>query len=279
MAKKSGVRPKKPVSILNQRVEVKFKDLFKALGKALVNAKVGKFAEAARDAVDAACAFQIEKDPQQLAWLLVHRSLVRAIFDLIDENVDLICGQDGPLARLGTADAKLGAFVAAADALDISLTTADVSIDERFFNQPRQLPTLAIVQAAMVRWLEGIGLAQAKATSIGDRLPSYFVFALNEEWRERRKDYLPLQEALDTPFTKASQREEAWARYSAWLQKQVDRNMFWEPFSLRQVYIPLRGYHMKRRSPATGALGSELARESDQKRVSTIIQISPVVIS
>jgi uncharacterized protein YjbI with pentapeptide repeats len=97
--------------------------------------------------------------------------------------------------------------------------------------------------------LERFGLTEAQSKSITDRLPSYFVFALNDQWRQRPEEYLPLKQAFNTPFTKASEREQAWFRYSAWLQKQADEGMFDEAISLRQVYVPLRGYYERK---ATG---------------------------
>jgi REP element-mobilizing transposase RayT len=70
-----------------------------------------------------------------------------------------------------------------------------------------------------------------------------FVFALNEQWRTRSQDYAALKEVLDTPFTQASEREQGWLRYRAWLQKRVEEPMFLEAFSLKQVYVPLRAYY------------------------------------
>ncbi|MFN5967581.1 MAG: NACHT domain-containing protein, partial [Pseudanabaena sp.] len=55
--------------------------------------------------------------------------------------------------------------------------------------------------------------------------------------------YSKIQEALNTPFSQAIDRERGWRLYWAWLQKQVDRPMFAEAFGLNQVYVPLRGYY------------------------------------
>ncbi|UNU24312.1 pentapeptide repeat-containing protein [Microcoleus vaginatus] len=74
----------------------------------------------------------------------------------------------------------------------------------------------------------------------------YFAAALHEEWGSRPKDYAVLQEKLDTPFTQANERLQAWLRYSTWLQKQVEEPMFGEAFSLKQVFVPLRAYYNRK---------------------------------
>ncbi|HYY96714.1 MAG TPA: hypothetical protein VE713_19575 [Pyrinomonadaceae bacterium] len=53
------------------------------------------------------------------------------------------------------------------------------------------------------------GLNEAEATSIVNRMPSYFVHALNEQWRTRTEDYKRLKEAFNTPFTNASASDQA----------------------------------------------------------------------
>jgi hypothetical protein len=65
-------------------------------------------------------------------------------------------------------------------------------------------------------------------------------YALNEEWRGNAKSYGPLVEALDTPFAKATEREWAWTNYESLLQRRTNENVFDEPFSLAQIFIPLK---------------------------------------
>ena len=100
-------------------------------------------------------------------------------------------------------------------------------------------------------------------------MPSYFVFALNSQWRARPEEYGSLRKAFDTPFTKATEREQAWAQYSAWLQKQIDEPMFDEAFSLRQVYVPIRAYYEKREpdDAREGTMQGVLSREENDKVV------------
>jgi uncharacterized protein YjbI with pentapeptide repeats len=135
------------------------------------------------------------------------------------------------------------------------------------FKQPKQLPLLEVVREIFQRWLPNVmevaDAAQAKA--IADRLPSYFVFALNQEWRNKSSAYESLKEQ-ETPFIQATEQEQAWDKYLAWLQKQVDEPMFLEPFGLRQVYVPLRAYFERKQEG-----DEEDVRSSQGKKVDRVV--------
>jgi hypothetical protein len=83
-------------------------------------------------------------------------------------------------------------------------------------------------------------------------LPSYFVYALNEEWGANAKSYRPVAQALDTPFAKAAEREQCWTRYEALLQRWADETVFDEPFGLRQIFVPLNAYYFDQTARASG---------------------------
>jgi uncharacterized protein YjbI with pentapeptide repeats len=127
--------------------------------------------------------------------------------------------------------------------LNSSLENGELVIDKDFFQRPGNLPIVQAAKTGFVKWLEEFVEKKVEAEKISDRLSAYFVFALNEQWRTRSQDYTALKEVLDTPFTQATEREQGWLRYRAWLQKRVEEPMFLEAFSLKQVYVPLRAYY------------------------------------
>jgi hypothetical protein len=88
--------------------------------------------------------------------------------------------------------------------LDFSGFADEIFIDRRFLDRPADLPLLKDVQAILQKWLEGLGMNNPSAKAIADRLPSYFVYALNQEWRKNVRNYRPIIEALDTPFARAA---------------------------------------------------------------------------
>jgi uncharacterized protein YjbI with pentapeptide repeats len=128
--------------------------------------------------------------------------------------------------------------------LDKALEDEEVAIDRSFFDRPRDLPLLEVVREPFTQWLETYGLEHPAAASVARRLPSYFVLALHTEWRSNSETYKPIREAVDTPFTRAAERERAWEVYAARLERQVDEPMFGESFGLRQVYVPLRAFYV-----------------------------------
>lgn len=105
-----------------------------------------------------------------------------------------------------------------------------------------------------------------QAETITAHLPSYFVFALNHEWRRRPQVYAAIKGAIETPFTKAGEREQRWIYYYSWLQKQINESMLNEPFSLKQIYVPLRAYYEQEVKDDAGPERT-LASERNSKRV------------
>lgn len=242
-----GLNVTRPVSVLNRSIKFSFKALFKSVTKAVVKGSTGRFADALGDVTDALSSIELPKDCGEVAWLLIQRSLLQALHDLLEENEPLLYrDRNNPFASLTKRGLLPDDPEAITARLNLSLEDSQMVIDESFFLHPKSLPVLEHFKTPFRQWLELFGLNNAEATSIVNRLPSYFVHALNVQWRERATDYVCLKEAFDTPFTTAGASEQAWQSYAALLQKQVDEPMFVEAFSLRQVYVPLRAYFVER---------------------------------
>ena len=77
--------------------------------------------------------------------------------------------------------------------------------------------------------------------------------------------------ALNTPFTKAGDREWAWVQYSALLERQIQEPVFDEPFSLSQIFVPLSAYYYKER-PRT-EMEVDALRDERQKRRHVVIDL------
>ena len=222
-----------PENVFFKPLKADFKELFKALSKGIGHTVVGKWEELGTDAVEALSAIGLSTDPGELAFLLVRRSMTRALFDLVGESAS---------QSLAETKRDEGSLI---EQLDFSISSRQISIDRRFLDRPSDLPLLDDVQTLLQQWLEAHGITKPTAKAIVGRLPGYFVYALNQEWRRNAKSYAPLLEAMDTPFTKAGEREWAWAAYSALLQRRVQEGVFDEPFSLRQIFVPLNAYYLE----------------------------------
>ena len=189
------LKVKTPVPVLFKPVKADFKDLFKALAKGVGHTATGKWAERGGDAVEALSAIGLTPEPGELAFLLIRRSLTTAVFELVGDSASQL---------EGTAAADADALV---DSLDLSIEAKDMSVDQKFLDRPGDLPIIDSFKRLLSDWLKRLGIEEPAADAIAERLPTYFVYALNQEWRRNSKSYGPLLEALNTPFTKAGDRE------------------------------------------------------------------------
>lgn len=238
MAKASPkMKIQKPKNTFDKPLHADFKEIFKSLAKGIGHTATGKWEEIGNDAVEGLSAIGLATEPEELAFLLIRRSLTRALFDLIGESAGQYLADDKKYSK----DIE--------EKLDFSISIRNVQLDKKFLDRPADLPLLNDLKPMLQKWLEGHGVESHVAISIRDRLSAYFVYALNQEWRKNAQSYQPLIEALETPFSKAGDREWAWTQYSALLMRNVKDSVFDEAFSLSQIYIPLNAYCMEEVSP------------------------------
>ena len=181
MAKKSksgpGIKATRPKSIFDKSFQVDYKGLFKSLSKGVIHAYTGKFEEASIDATEALSSLGLKsEDPGDLAFLLINRSMIQALSELARES-----------SSLQLIDAQKNDPDAIVDQLDFSSSSNEIFIDRKFLDRPTDLPILKEVQSILQKWLEGLGVNSPSAKAIADRLPSYFVYSLNQEWRKNAK--------------------------------------------------------------------------------------------
>ena len=235
MPNPSGLVVTKPISAWNRPFKTNFKDLFKALGKAGVDAATGQWIGLGKDAVDALSAVGLDsKEPAELSWALIYNALSRAVFGLVAESQFLMTELPVDIASL-------------TERLDLSLENSDLQITDEFFEHPEQSGVVSYLQTPLKQWLMGVGISDVQAEVLSNRLPAYFTFALNEEWRRHAQTYVGITAQIKTPFTEATEREHGWRLYESWLQKQIQEPMMFEAFGLKDVYIPLRAYFKRDR--------------------------------
>ncbi len=234
MSNDPGLSISKPVPVSKKlsSIKINYRDFTKALGKAGVDLSFGKWDSLAGDGVEALTALGISAGAGEIGWLLVYRSIFQAMKNLVDEKTEI-----AP-EKFKLKDLKV--------AIDRALADSSLSIDQEFFAHPGKSPVVGLIQPSFINWLVDAEVFEADARAISQRLPIYFAAALHQEWGDRPKDYGALKEKLDTPFTQANDRAQAWARYGVWLQKQVEEPLFLEAFSLKQVFVPLRAYYHRK---------------------------------
>ncbi|CCH93934.1 Genome sequencing data, contig C295 [Microcystis aeruginosa PCC 9432] len=252
----AGIPVSKPQNIWKRQVKVNLRSLFSTLGKAALNGAFLQWDDLAENGVEVLDDLGLSRTPGELAGLLISQSLMKAMKGLLKSNADLL-PQEVEKLPLKELYRQITDF----------LEEPELILDRDFFEHPERLPIVAPIQAAFLRWLTTNNLItnSQEAQSLSNRLPAYFVSALQEQWKDKRDEYSLLLDEIDTPFNNAWKRERGWLHYRAWLQKQIDEPIFWETFSLKQIYVPLRGFYEEEEIKATP--DTDYHREPSCKRI------------
>ena len=221
----------RPVAIWKRELNLDYKKLFSSVSKALIDAGTARWDLLGKDIIDVAAGMGLAETPGHKAFFLIHTALVRACTEIAMEGLTFRNGYSAE------AVAQLGSL------FEEQLVDQELQIDINFFENPRALSIVETVRQIFANWITLQGHTQAEAETVSFRLPSYFVNHLNDLWRKVPAFYETLAQELKTPFTEAVQREQSWRVYQAYLEKEIDKNIFNEPFGLRQVYIPLNAYY------------------------------------
>jgi len=244
----TGILVDASVQDLADDLGIDYRSLFVDLGKATVSGLVGfstsnpaAFGSAIADLVNAFSAIKDQPDiydrvgdnPGKLAWLLIHQSLLAAVTDLVQDHDARFRAAYQNAEELPT-EKEMAKHLEAS--LDLSLTDTQIQITASFFDRPTDLDVLKPLREDLAAWFEAVGVPAGEATSITNRLPSYFRTALIEEWRAH-PEYRQLEDAVRVPFAHAERRAQAWTAYRAHLQKQVEEPVFGEAVGLRQIYV------------------------------------------
>lgn len=236
-----GLRPQRqPVRRWNEAWQINYRTLFTHLAKAALDAgqaafgRMDKLPDTLEHLMDASGALEREPKPvEHWAWLLIQRALMRAVATLLEEN----------RRRLYIPEGHPPPIEALSEHLEVALNTMEVTVDEAFFRNPKTFVLVTGLRAPLAEWLHGLGMMEAEALNVAARVPSYFVQGLDAEWRAHPTWYEPIRQALDTPFTRASRREQTWRTYAAELDRALDEPLLDESFGLRDVYVPLRAWY------------------------------------
>jgi uncharacterized protein YjbI with pentapeptide repeats len=218
----------------NRPLNLDFKGFFWALTKASLNASLTKWDDAAKDLMDAVSAIGFEqRTPQQLAGLLLTRSISRATFGLLRDYL-----RDFPTELRDEFEEYCGS-------IEKEITELDIILDENFLERPREIALISVFQKKIIQWLVARNITEHKPESISARLPSYFVYALHQELRENNIDYTPLISLIKSSMSDAWRRERTWLAYELYFQRSLDAPVFGEGFGLKQIFIWPYAYYIR----------------------------------
>lgn len=233
---------KQPINVLNRKVKFDIKDFFIQISKTAVQSTaqgltgnlIGSVATIVNGVFDISKTTELELKVEELAWLLIARSLTQAITEILTSDQDLF-GSNFDEAAIASVAAKI----------ENKINESEIAIDNDFFETPHHLALLDDLEIVLIEWFQQLGLDEAKAKSTYKRLKGQFSFSLDKEWLTNASQYTSIIDQLNTPFTKATVKQRNIRQYRSWLQQQVNERMFDEAFGLKQIYVPLRAYYVK----------------------------------
>lgn len=258
-----------PTSLFEQPIQpsADWKTLLFSLGRSFGKAMYGKYVSGESAKVDEAVAdalgafgLQWKSTPAELAWQLCTRALGAAIVELLRTMSIPVQAEDAPDTQFTDAFVK-------------QIDWTMIRLDTTFFEHPRDLPFLRIVQEFLKEWLASRDVSPAESRNVAARLPSHFVSALHDEWGSKPNDYKLLEQHIHTPFANANDRERAWLRYAAALKKACEASMFGESFGLADVFVPLRAYHEERLDGGRDRRSSRDVSGEKQKIRRTVVKV------
>jgi hypothetical protein len=232
MSEPKGIPITKPKSIWVKPIKLKLK-LFNSLFNTFKDAILMNWTKIPTDVLDTISGLELKTSISERGWLLITRALMDAMLKLVDEHKNRIDVEAVVSDRL---DKQLNEI----------LENQDHYIGFDFFERPKKMKLLEMIQPVYCEFLQNVGFESSMAQNICNRLAGYFLLALMDEWRKNPDYYQTLEKGIKTPFDKAGQKEKEWLHYLAWIKKQVGEPVFAETFSLKQVYIPLRGYYKEK---------------------------------
>ncbi len=232
--------------------------LLKGIANIIKDAMTAGWASLPADIIDTISAVKIDDKPEMVGWKLISRSLADSLVTLITETNPVYFKDDIELEPL---DKSLNEY----------LENKDYFIDANFFKTPQNFGLINDIKPSLKEYLEIFDLKDIESSNILERLNSYFVFSLINEWRKNVRYYSILKEILETPFDGVEKKESEWNIYRNFIETQVHKPIFSETFCLSQIYIPLRAYYkmkLKKEDYSKDDLADNLGKKYDKyKRI------------
>lgn len=214
-----------------QHLTIDVRKFFTAVGKATLKLATGAYSDAASELPELASAFGLAAQPEDRAVALVIGGIERSLASLT--------------AAFVTSERLDASAIHAASFTGLS-NSFSITIDSNFYDRPWSSSAVSAVGNEAKRWLEIVGLTPTEASNVVSRLPSVLARSLHDEWRSNSAFYSELLNATDSPFLNAANFEESWQQYRVGLIALQSEQVFDESFSLSQIYVEPRCYHLAR---------------------------------
>lgn len=229
----------KPITEWNKSLRLDVFSIFKSLSNIAAQGAIQNWSGVANSIIDLASAVSLAKTIEEVAWLLIVRSSAHAMYNLIDQNKEKI--RRGPLGNI--AQKQMNTPL---DRIKKILTQVDkikMDVDKNLFKRPKDMRWIQIMSGLFSELLEGVGYSKNEIPEIAEDLPREFIKTLEAEWLNHSDEYKRIAGWGDL-IIKAADQERAWPLYLNRLKDHIDKPLFHEAITLRQIYIPLRAFYI-----------------------------------
>jgi uncharacterized protein YjbI with pentapeptide repeats len=217
---------RKPPSIWQRDLKFDFKDVLGITIKAVFSIVAGNPSAAASAGIDVLQKLGLAQDVGALTWLLVARSIGRAVPILIARDSRIVIDSITQAELLTHLESFLG--------------EQEWVLDPIFLTRPASARIVIALAEVLGTWLRSNGTPREAADVAERGFPGEIGAAFSIEWRLNHRVYEPIAIELRHPFAAEGQVEEGWRRYHDFLEAQLNEYVFNEKFALRDIYVPLR---------------------------------------
>lgn len=235
MSNRENITIKKPTSLFLKKVEIKPKFLFEILSGTIKLGR-GDLGEGIETIVNSFFDTEVINNPEEIAWELVFKSVMKSVYKLTHEVIINNDGEDIKTENLNLDEVE--------KEIIMIFDNEILEINNIFFDNPKENDLIKNILEFFGKFLRKINVEEADVNNLKSRFPRYYVSELANEWSNSRDKYREILRLVEeTPFEIAKSKEEEWFFYYESIRLDIEKSMFGETFSIKDIYVDLRGYY------------------------------------
>ncbi len=238
MNKKGTLIATKPIGLLNKTIGFDFKSLFISLSSGTIALLTLNKPEVLKSAISIINSIKFKSKPEVLIYSLIVNSIQNSILDIVDENSGKFCSEFTTIEKFN----EYKEYQDLIEEIQESIDSQQLEIGIDFFDNPTNINIFKPLGNIIKKWFKLFGLSNLEAEFSAQKLKSYYIFSLNDNWRNNSEDYQIIFEKLITPFSNITKIELEWRAYHSYLIKQIDQPVFDEHFGIQDIFISTPGY-------------------------------------
>jgi len=243
MKKKVTLIAKKPIRILNKSIEFDFRNLFASISEGVIAFFTLNKPDLIKSVISLTNSLKFKDKPETLIYSLIINSLQESLLEIINENLNKFHSSFTTIEKFN----EYKEFQDLLKEIDETISKENLVIGTDFFSDPTNINIFNSFTELVIKWLTLFGLSHNDAKIASNKLKSYFIFSINDNWRKNSEEYQIILKQIITPFSTITKIELEWKSYQAYLKKIVEEPVFDEYFGIKDIFIPTPGFIEKKK--------------------------------